>query len=106
MTAGFDIERFVRAQAGGVFEGALAEIRAGRKRSHWIWFVFPQARGLGRSSWRSAMASPAATSLTHTSTIPCSGGVFLRSRTHFSPCREATPSPCWGASTPSRSARR
>lgn len=49
MTAGFDIERFVRAQAGGVFEGALAEIRAGRKRSHWIWFVFPQARGLGRS---------------------------------------------------------
>ena len=49
MTAGFDIERFVRAQDGGVYERALAEIRAGRKRSHWIWFVFPQARGLGRS---------------------------------------------------------
>lgn len=49
MTAGFDIERFVRAQDGGVYERALAEIRAGRKRSHWIWFVFPQAHGLGRS---------------------------------------------------------
>lgn len=49
MTAGFDIERFVRAQDGGVYERALDEIRAGRKRSHWIWFVFPQARGLGRS---------------------------------------------------------
>ena len=49
MTTNFDIERFVRAQDGGVYEQALAEIRAGRKRSHWIWFVFPQARGLGRS---------------------------------------------------------
>ena len=49
MTTGFDIERFVRAQDGGVYEQALAEIRAGRKRSHWIWFVFPQARGLGHS---------------------------------------------------------
>ena len=49
MPAGFDIERFVRAQGGGDYEQALAEIRAGHKRSHWIWFVFPQARGLGRS---------------------------------------------------------
>ena len=49
MATGFDIERFVRAQGGGTYEQALAEIRAGRKRSHWIWFVFPQARGLGHS---------------------------------------------------------
>ena len=49
MPAGFDIERFVRAQGGGAYEQALAEILAGHKRSHWIWFVFPQARGLGRS---------------------------------------------------------
>lgn len=49
MTATFDIERFVRAQDGGAYEQALAEIRAGHKQSHWIWFVFPQARGLGRS---------------------------------------------------------
>ena len=46
---GFDIERFVRAQDGGAYGQALAEIRAGRKRSHWIWFVFPQVLGLGHS---------------------------------------------------------
>lgn len=46
----FDIERFVRAQSGGVYERALAELRASRKRSYWIWFVFPQVRGLGMSS--------------------------------------------------------
>ncbi|MCA8933523.1 MAG: DUF1810 domain-containing protein [Rhodospirillaceae bacterium] len=45
----FDLARFVDAQAP-VFEAALAELRAGRKRSHWMWFVFPQMRGLGLSS--------------------------------------------------------
>ncbi len=44
----FDLERFVVAQAS-VHEVALAEIEAGRKRSHWMWFVFPQLRGLGFS---------------------------------------------------------
>ena len=43
-----DLSRFVDAQAP-VIETALAELRAGRKRSHWMWFVFPQLRGLGRS---------------------------------------------------------
>ena len=45
----FDLERFVRAQAP-VYEAVRAELAAGRKRSHWMWFVFPQLRGLGRSS--------------------------------------------------------
>ena len=45
----FDLERFVTAQAP-VFETVLAELRAGRKRTHWMWFVFPQLRGLGRSA--------------------------------------------------------
>jgi uncharacterized protein (DUF1810 family) len=46
----FGLERFVAAQdAGGTFEQALAELRRGRKTSHWIWFVFPQLAGLGRS---------------------------------------------------------
>jgi uncharacterized protein (DUF1810 family) len=56
----FDLERFVQAQElGGVYEEALAELRAGRKRSHWMWFVFPQIAGLGRSpiSQRYAIAS-------------------------------------------------
>jgi len=45
----FHLERFVEAQAGGVYEQALAELRAGAKRSHWMWFIFPQHRDLGRS---------------------------------------------------------
>jgi uncharacterized protein (DUF1810 family) len=45
----FDLERFITAQAP-VFGAVLAELRAGRKRTHWMWFVFPQLRGLGHSS--------------------------------------------------------
>jgi uncharacterized protein (DUF1810 family) len=43
-----DLGRFVRAQEG-VYAQALAEIRSGRKRTHWMWFVFPQLDGLGSS---------------------------------------------------------
>jgi uncharacterized protein (DUF1810 family) len=43
-----DLSRFVSAQAG-VYEQALAELKAGRKRTHWMWFVFPQIAGLGSS---------------------------------------------------------
>jgi uncharacterized protein (DUF1810 family) len=43
-----DLERFVRAQQR-TYETALAEIRTGRKRSHWMWYVFPQIAGLGFS---------------------------------------------------------
>ncbi|HYJ53891.1 MAG TPA: DUF1810 domain-containing protein [Allosphingosinicella sp.] len=42
------LERFVAAQHG-VHERALAELRSGRKQTHWMWFVFPQLAGLGRS---------------------------------------------------------
>ncbi len=46
-----DLQRFISAQnAGGTFERATAELRSGRKTGHWIWFVFPQIAGLGRSS--------------------------------------------------------
>jgi uncharacterized protein (DUF1810 family) len=44
-----ELKRFVAAQAP-VIDAAVAELRAGRKRSHWMWFVFPQLRGLGRSA--------------------------------------------------------
>lgn len=44
----FDLSRFLEAQRDD-YDTALAELRAGRKRSHWIWFVFPQIQGLGRS---------------------------------------------------------
>ncbi|MGO9219727.1 MAG: DUF1810 domain-containing protein [Streptosporangiaceae bacterium] len=47
----YRLERFVAAQdAGGTYGRAVAELRAGRKVSHWMWFVFPQIAGLGRSA--------------------------------------------------------
>ncbi|MFN2560118.1 MAG: DUF1810 domain-containing protein [Jatrophihabitans sp.] len=47
----FDLSRFVAAQdAAGTYDRALAELRQGRKTSHWMWFVFPQVAGLGRSA--------------------------------------------------------
>jgi uncharacterized protein (DUF1810 family) len=46
----YRLERFVTAQdAAGIYQRALAELRAGRKTSHWMWFVFPQVAGLGLS---------------------------------------------------------
>ena len=49
MSEPYDLERFVTAQEG-VYESAVAELRAGRKTGHWMWFVFPQIAGLGMSS--------------------------------------------------------
>jgi uncharacterized protein (DUF1810 family) len=45
----FDLERFVEAQSGD-YEQALRELRGGRKRGHWMWYILPQMRGLGISS--------------------------------------------------------
>jgi len=45
----YNLQRFVEAQEG-VYEGACAELRRGRKTGHWMWFIFPQLRGLGFSS--------------------------------------------------------
>lgn len=45
----YDLERFVDAQRG-VYAQAEAELRAGRKQSHWMWFIFPQISGLGNSA--------------------------------------------------------
>ncbi len=44
----YDLNRFLRAQEG-VYERALAELKAGQKRTHWMWFIFPQIEGLGYS---------------------------------------------------------
>jgi uncharacterized protein (DUF1810 family) len=48
MGQSFDLDRFLSAQAHN-YGTALAELQAGEKRSHWMWYVFPQLRGLGRS---------------------------------------------------------
>src|SRR4051812_2536479 len=44
-----DLERFVQAQQP-VYQSVLAELRSGRKTSHWMWFIFPQLKALGRST--------------------------------------------------------
>jgi uncharacterized protein (DUF1810 family) len=49
--AAYDLERFVHAQDdGGTFDRAMDELASGTKRSHWMWFVFPQLAGLGTSA--------------------------------------------------------
>ncbi len=55
-----DLDRFVEAQ-DSVYERALGELHAGAKRSHWIWFIFPQLRGLGHSAmaWKFGIESRA-----------------------------------------------
>lgn len=45
----YDLQRFKDAQDGGIHERAMSELAAGRKRSHWMWFIFPQIDGLGFS---------------------------------------------------------
>jgi uncharacterized protein (DUF1810 family) len=50
-----DLERFVHAQAG-TYDRALAELRAGHKTSHWMWWIFPQVAGLGMSPTSQAYA--------------------------------------------------
>ena len=53
----FDLERFVEAQdRGDTYAAALGELRAGRKRGHWMWFVLPQVAGLGHSEMTRAYA--------------------------------------------------
>lgn len=49
MTDVFDLQRFVAAQAP-VYPRVVSELRAGRKQSHWMWFIFPQIEGLGFSA--------------------------------------------------------
>jgi uncharacterized protein (DUF1810 family) len=58
MTDIFDLQRFIDAQ-NPVFETVLAELSAGKKRTHWMWFVFPQLRGLGHSqmAWHFGLQS-------------------------------------------------
>jgi uncharacterized protein (DUF1810 family) len=49
MTDPFNLHRFVAAQEG-VYESVRSELRAGLKRGHWMWYIFPQIQGLGRSA--------------------------------------------------------
>ncbi|HQQ71779.1 MAG TPA: DUF1810 family protein, partial [Alicycliphilus sp.] len=55
MTHAFDLQRFIQAQED-VYAQALAELQAGRKRTHWVWYIFPQLQGLGFSAMSQAYA--------------------------------------------------
>lgn len=55
MSDDHDLDRFVTAQAGS-YAAALSELRRGRKQSHWMWWIFPQLAGLGRSPTAQAYA--------------------------------------------------
>lgn len=46
----YDLERFITAQDRGVYEQALSEMKSGKKVFHWMWFIFPQIKGLGSSA--------------------------------------------------------
>src|SRR6202045_4175666 len=83
-----NLERFVTAQAP-VFETVLAELRAGRKRTHWMWFVFPQLSGLGRPRRPGFTASAPSMKRTRIWPTRCWGqdsisapGSCLRARVH------------------------
>ena len=59
MTDSFDLQRFVDAQGRDVQARVLDELTAGRKRTHWMWFVLPQVAGLGRSETSMRRSDPA-----------------------------------------------
>ena len=70
-----DLGRFVDAQAGD-YDRALAEIQGGRKRSHWIWYIFPQIEGLGFSSMSRRYSIKSLAEARAIWTIPCSGSAW------------------------------
>lgn len=68
----YNLKRFVMAQEP-IFDIALAELKAGNKRGHWMWFVFPQLRGLGHSPTANSMGSPPSTRPAPISSMTCWG---------------------------------
>ena len=78
-TEPFNLERFVAAQTP-VFATVLDELRAGRKRTHWMWFVFPQLRGLGAHQWPTTTGLARPPRLVHIWPIRSSGAGSPRAR--------------------------
>ena len=73
----YDLPRFIEAQ-NGIYEQALSELKAGRKRSHWMWFVFPQIAGLGTSSMAEKYAIRSAEEASAYLSDPILGSRLLR----------------------------
>jgi uncharacterized protein (DUF1810 family) len=86
----FDLQRFVDAQDRS-YRAALSELRAGSKRSHWMWFVFPQAAGLGHSPMAIATASVRGRKLSPISNILCWEHAFASALRQFYQSKPAKP---------------
>jgi len=82
----FNLRRFVEAQAD-MFSQVEAELRAGRKRSHWMWWVFPQLAGLGASPMSQFFAIGSLEEARLISPIPCWGRACALARTGCAPSR-------------------
>jgi len=76
-----DLARFVEAQDdAGTYDDAVGELRAGRKTSHWMWFVFPQIAGLGHSATSRTYAIASLAEARRTWSTPSSGRVSSSAR--------------------------
>lgn len=73
----YDLHRFIEAQ-NGIYEQALVELKTGRKRSHWMWFIFPQIAGLGTSSMAEKYAIRSAEEASAYLSDPILGSRLLR----------------------------
>jgi uncharacterized protein (DUF1810 family) len=101
MSDPFDLGRFVDAQdAGGTYARALAELRAGRKTSHWMWFVFPQIAGLGRSATARAFALSSLAEAEAYLAHPVLGRACWSAPARWPACPPRTPRRCSARRTP------
>lgn len=82
----FDLKRFVDAQEP-VYADVVDELRAGRKRRHWMWFVFPQLRGLGGSAMADRYGISSLPEAAPTCATSCSGRVCTNAPDWSSGCR-------------------
>ena len=83
----YDLDRFLRAQEND-YERALAEIRSGRKQSHWMWYIFPQFEGLGFSPTSRFYSIKSVAEARAIFAIPCSGRVWWHAVRRSWPSRD------------------
>ena len=102
-----DLERFVTAQdSGGTYRRAVTELRRGRKTSHWMWFIFPQIAGLGRSAMAQAYAISDLAEAQAYLHIPCSDHGWSNAPRSSPHIRDSAPSKSSAASMRSSCAPR
>ena len=91
----FELRRFVSAQEG-VYDGALGELQSGRKRTHWMWYIFPQLDGLDTARPPNALRSGASQRRKRICTTPCSEPDWRNAPPQSSPLRDDPPQTIFG----------